>query len=174
MSEPFAIPEVETERVLLRGVREDDLDAYHARVFADPDVMRYLPGGVSLPRERLDRLVERSHDHWRAYGYGTWVACDRASGELLGHCGLRFLEEIGETELLYAIARRWWGRGLVTEAARASVEFGFERGGLDRIAAFAVPENLASRRVMEKLGMTFEGEREIFDLHCVEYAISRA
>jgi RimJ/RimL family protein N-acetyltransferase len=97
--------------------------------------------------------------------------CHPETGELIGHCGLRFLEEIDETELLYAIARPHWNKGLVTEAARASLAFEFERGGLDRIIALAVPENVASVRGMEKVGMHPDGEADLFGLHLVRYTI---
>jgi ribosomal-protein-alanine N-acetyltransferase len=136
--------------------------------------MRYLPAGEPQPRERLDGLVERSHGHWERHGYGAWIVCELASGELIGHCGLRYLEEIEETELLYALARSHWNRGLTTEAARASLAFGFERGGLYRIIALAVPENVASIRVMEKVGMHPDGEADLFDLHLARYAIERS
>jgi RimJ/RimL family protein N-acetyltransferase len=168
---PGSIPSVTTERLLLRAVEESDLDTYHQRLFADPEVMRYLPGGEPLPRERLDGLVERSQAHWQSHGYGTWVVCELASGELLGQSGLRYLEEIRETEVFYALARAFWGRGLATEAARAAVQFGFDRAGLERIVAYAVPQNVASRRVMDHLGMCFEVETRMWDLDLVRYGL---
>jgi hypothetical protein len=73
--------------------------------------MRFLPGGRPIPRERLDGLVERSHDHWHRYGYGVWVLLKRSSGEIIGQCGLRYVDEVEETEVLYALARDYWGRG---------------------------------------------------------------
>ena len=91
----------------------------------------------------------------------------------MGHCGLRFLDEIGETELYYALGKPHWGRGFATEAAGAAMRFGFDRAGLSRIVAYAVPENRASTHVMEKLGMTYEEEASIFGLACVRYAIER-
>jgi RimJ/RimL family protein N-acetyltransferase len=168
------IPEVRTERLLLRGIGPDDVDAYHQRLFADLEVMRFLPGGEPLPRERLDGVVERTSDHWAQHGYGVWVVCDGADGEVIGQCGLRFIDEVGETEILYAYSKPSWGRGLATEAGRAALAFGFERTPLERIVAYAVPGNVASTRVMEKLGMSFEGEDRLWDLDLVRYAISRS
>jgi ribosomal-protein-alanine N-acetyltransferase len=162
-----------TERLLLRRYTQDDLDAWHERIFADPEVMRYLPGGRPIPRGQLDGAYERGVTHWQTHGYGVWVVCDRSTDDLIGHCGLRYLDEIAETELLYGLGRQYWGRGLATEAARATLDFGFRRAGLERIIALAVPENLASRRVMEHLGMQFEAETRMFDLDLVRYAIGR-
>lgn len=168
-----AIPEVRTERLLLRGIQEEDVEAYYQALFADPEVMRYLPGGQPLPRERLEGLVERSQGHWTQYGYGVWVACNGETGDVIGQCGLRFIDEVHETEILYAYAQSTWGKGIATEGARAALDFGFERTPLDRVVAYAVPANLASTRVMEKVGMTPEGEDHLWDLDLVRYGISR-
>ena len=167
------IPEVRTERLLLRAIQTEDVDPYYECLFADPDVMRFLPGGQPLPKERLDGLVERSHGHWGQHGYGVWVVCDGATGEIIGQCGLRYVEEVDETELLYAYARSQWGKGIATEGARAALDFGFDRTPLQRIVAYAVPENRASTRVMEKLGMRHEGEDHLWDLDLARYAISQ-
>jgi ribosomal-protein-alanine N-acetyltransferase len=167
------IPEVRTDRVLLRGIQPEDVDAYYQALFADPEVMRYLPGGEPLPKERLDGLVERSHAHWQEHGYGVWVACDGADGAVMGQCGLRYVDEVSETEILYAYARSRWGKGVATEAAEATLAFAFDRTPLERVVAYAVPANRASTRVMEKLGMTYEAEDHLFELDLVRYAISR-
>lgn len=173
MTGSVSIPELRTARLLLRAIQPEDVDAYHQRLFADPEVMRYLPGGEPLPRERLDGLVERSHGHWGQHGYGVWVVCDGADGQVIGQCGLRYVYEVGETEILYAYSRSSWGRGLATEAARATLDFGFGQTPLPRIVAYAVPENAASTRVMDKLAMRREGTDRLWDLDLVRYAISR-
>jgi ribosomal-protein-alanine N-acetyltransferase len=166
-----AIPRIETDRLILRELLRADIDAYHA-LFSDLEVIRYLPLDGPMPREGLDGAVERNHAHWERHGYGVWVVCARDTGSFVGQCGLRHLDDIGETELLYTVARAHWNQGLTTEAARASLEFGFARGNLERVIALAVPENRASTRVMEKVGMSFEEEQDIFGLHCARYAIS--
>jgi ribosomal-protein-alanine N-acetyltransferase len=165
---------VRTERLLLRRYLPEDLDAWHAQIFADPEVMRNLPGGQPVPREQLDGAYERGAKHWETHRYGVWVVCDGDTEELIGHCGLLYLDEIAETEVVYALGRRYWGRGLATEAAGAALEFGFTRTRLERIIALAVPANIASRRVMEHLGMRYEAETRMFDLDLVRYAIDRA
>ena len=84
------------------------------------------------------------------------------------------MEEVEETEILYAYSRSSWGRGLATEAGRAALAFGFEETPLQRIIAYAVPDNVASTRVMEKLGMELEGKDRLWDLDLVRYAIAGA
>ena len=173
MSDPSLAPLIETERLRLRPFVEGDAETWRARVFADPEVRRYLPPTSDLPIERLCEAIPRLEEHWTARGYGWWAVEELESGRFLGHVGLRFVEEVGETEVLYAFARDSWGRGIATEAAGAALRFGFAEAGLDRVVAFAVPENRASIRVMEKLGMRLERTQHIFDLDTVRYAITR-
>lgn len=167
--------ELDTPRLRLRQFNvEEDLDAYTTRIFADAEVLRYLPKRDAPPAERAQKTMEFFNIHWTQYPYGPWAVVEKASGELIGHCGLRFIPDIQETEVLYAFGKAYWGRGYATEAARASVDFGFNQIGLDRIVALAVPENIASRKVMEHCGLAFEKETHLFGLDVVYYSLNRA
>ncbi len=170
----MSLPEIETERLWLRQLHDDDLDLYHVRLFDDPEVMRYLPAGKPIPRERTQALMARFKEHWTQHQFGVWAVVEKSSGELIGHCGLQYLADTPEVEVLYALAKPYWGKGLTTEAARASVQFGFEQVKLDRIVAVAVPANIASRRVMEHIGLKYEKDARFFNLDVVYYAIQRA
>jgi RimJ/RimL family protein N-acetyltransferase len=165
-----AILTFETERLLLRQFVDDDLDPYASGIFADPDVLRYLPQRETPARERAQRTMDFFNEHWAQYSYGPCAVIEKSSGELIGHCGLRFIPELSETEVLYAFAKSVWGKGFATEAACASVDFGFQQLRLKRIIALAVPENLASRRVMDHCGMKYERDMHIFGVDCVYYA----
>jgi ribosomal-protein-alanine N-acetyltransferase len=103
----------------------------------------------------------------------VWAVIERTTGELIGHCGLNHMPESTDIEVLYALARATWGRGLATEAAEAALAHGFGPVALPRIIAVTKPENVASRRVMERLGMAYEGERDAFGMHLACYALSR-
>jgi ribosomal-protein-alanine N-acetyltransferase len=148
---------VDTANLVLRPMETADVPAY-AAFRSDPQVMRYLPAAARegdqnlLAAQRIPAFAE----HWRQRGYGIWGVFERSSGALIGHCGLNHLEDYGETEVLYALARRAWGRGLATEAARAAVDFGFGPAGLPRIIALVHPDNVASQRVLAKLGLTYK------------------
>src|SRR5262249_59335572 len=99
---------------------------------------------------------------------------DRAGDRFIGHCGLAHLPDGSDVEVLYALARSSWGQGLATEAGRAALGHGFERVGLARIVAVTAPAHAASRRVMERLGMALEGERDAFGMRLRCYALTRA
>jgi len=169
-----AITEIETIRLYLRRWREEDLDTY-ARTCVDPEVMRHFP--YVLVREESETQVGRFVRHWEERGFGLWAVEEKASGAFIGRIGLLYHEDWiqGEhkTEVGWLIERSHWGKGLATEGALASVHHGFETLGLERIISIALPQNVASRRVMEKAGLTFRGETRWRGNDVVWYAVDR-
>jgi ribosomal-protein-alanine N-acetyltransferase len=161
---------LETARLRLRPiVMTDEGDLF--RIFSDPEVNRWTGG--PRPREASVTAVQVAVEHWERKGYGIWVLTDRQTGRFVGRCGLRWLDDIGETELLYTLPRELWGRGLATEASFAALDFGFGPAGLRRILALALPDNGPSRRVMEKVGMRLEKTVPFRDSPAVWYAIGK-
>ena len=167
---------VETARLILRPFAPSDIPAY-AAIRGKRGVARYLPGGEARAAEAqgvASRLVHAFAEQWQSVGYGPWAAVEKASRRLIGHCGLRLLPELaGETEILYALDETAWGRGYATEGAAAARDFGFGRLELPRLIAMAVPQNAASIRVMEKIGMAYEREVEFAGLRARLYAMAR-
>ncbi|OGO29455.1 MAG: hypothetical protein A2W33_06800 [Chloroflexi bacterium RBG_16_52_11] len=166
-------PAIETERLLLRPFSTADLDDWAGSIFADPDVTRYLPKQDIPPHQRTERALKYVQEHWARHGYGLWAVTGRTSGQFMGQGGLNYLEETGEVEVDYALAKVYWGRGIATEMTRASLQFGFEYLGLERILGRAMPKNIASRRVLERTGMLFVKDTHLFSLDLVNYAIVR-
>ena len=167
------MPEIGTERLLLRAWRESDLDPY-ARMCSDPEVMRYLP--APLDRRQSEEQIAGFVRHWEERGFGLWTVEHRATGAFVGFVGLLRVEnwpEGGATEVGWRLERSFWGRGLATEGARASLRYGFEVLDLERIISITLPENAASRRVMEKAGMTLRGETRWKGREVVWYAAER-
>ncbi len=168
--------EIETERLLLRGWREGDLEPY-ARMCADPEVMRFIGNGSILNREQGGEQVSRFVRHWEERGFGLWALEEKRSGTFVGFAGLAYQGDWDEgghkTEVGWGLDRAFWGRGLATEAARASVAYGFETLGLERIISIIQPANAASRRVAEKAGLASRGETRWRNSSVVWYAIDR-
>ena len=130
--------ELETARLRLRAFTLEDLDGLW-RIASDPEVMRYIGIGVPFTREEtlfnLSNIVRAFHRR----GYGRWALEKKDGGGLIGYCGLAHgCEEIG-VELVYLLAREEWGKGIVTEAASATLRYGFETLGFDSIAAVTRP-----------------------------------
>lgn len=165
--------EIKTNRLSLRQFGKKDLDAY-SRIMGDRDVGRWFPKGDGYTREEAERSLDSILDHWVKHGFGIWAMTDKEKRVLLGRCGLNLIVETSEVELDFVVARDCWGRGYVTEAATAALEFGFGILKLDRIIALSKPENTASRRVIEKMGMMYRKEAEYWGIVCAYYDISKA
>ena len=166
---------LETARLRLRPLTLDDVDAYYAGISSDPDVMRYLPGGDKA-RQRSDSewVITYFMQHAKLHGFGIWGVEEKSSGRLLGHAGLEYIPNAQEVEIAYTLAKAAWGRGYATEAARASLQYGFEALNLDAIYGLSFPANVASQHVMQKLGMKYEGITDRYyhaELTC--YKLSR-
>jgi ribosomal-protein-alanine N-acetyltransferase len=168
----MGIPTIVTPRLILRPFTSQDAGSLH-RVLGGRDVLRYFPNPEPPTMERAERMIAHQLEHWRDYGYGWWAVELSATGEYTGWCGLQFLPETEETEVGYLLGRPFWGRGLATEAAQASVRHGFEVLGLETIVAIVHPENIASQRVIEKLGMSFTGQAHYFGMPCYHYTLER-
>jgi RimJ/RimL family protein N-acetyltransferase len=169
-----ALAVVETTRLFLRPWREDNRTELE-RLFGDPAVR----GGRDLPPERISVLSESSLRQWRKNGFGPWAAIDKTTGRWIGRVGLDELEDWpgpDQIEVGFELHREWWGRGLATEAALAALRLGFEQHRLDRIISVTAADNVAARRVMEKVGLTYQGTRhwKSAEIAIVWYAIDRA
>jgi ribosomal-protein-alanine N-acetyltransferase len=158
-----------TMRPLLCG----DLETL-AAIWADPEVTRFLPSlGVPIPREAVEKSLISSIEHWQEHSYGTWAIVEDVSSVMVGYCGLRYLNELKEVEVLYGLAKAYWGRGIATKAAKASVLYGLNVVKLDKIIGMALANNHASRRVLEKAGLRYEKQIHIFNLDALYYSIDR-
>lgn len=172
---PPDAPTIETGRLRLRGFTPDDKPAY-AAMRADPDVVRYLVGGEALipfAEQIAESRIAAFREAW-SDGFGVWAVEERAGGRFIGQAGLARLDRSSDVEVLYALVRDAWGRGYAREATRAALGFAFERIGLPRIVAFVVPQNTASSRVLEAVGMRSIGETTYNDFPVLVYAITAA
>jgi RimJ/RimL family protein N-acetyltransferase len=181
---------LETERLRLRRFTAEDVELL-VELDSDPEVMRFLSGGAATPRAFIETAVlPRFVASYAKYGgLGWWAAEDRANGEFVGWFGLHPSGRDGEMELGYRLQRAAWNRGLATEGSLVLLRVAFERGA-DRVMAQTYEKNVASRRVMEKIGMRFvrafrvassdemagtfdAASAAAFDGDDVEYAIER-
>jgi len=176
---------LETQRLVLRRFTPADVDDL-VRLDADPEVMRFVTGGIPTAREEMEHEVLPAFlDYYRRYpGFGFWAAIEKSAGEFLGWFHFRPRPDAapGEVELGYRLRRSAWGRGYATEGSRALIRKGFAEFGVQRVTAEAMAVNLASRRVMEKAGLSLvrtflqpwpypvEGQES----GVVEYALTRA
>jgi RimJ/RimL family protein N-acetyltransferase len=143
---------IRTDRLLLRRWTDADRDPF-ASMNADPVVMEHMQGLMS--REASDAFVDRIARHWEEHGWGLWAVEVPGVAPFVGYVGLwpaDFVAE-GTVEVGWRLASAHWGNGYATEAAREALRFGFVEVGLDQIVSFTVPQNVRSRRVMERIGL---------------------
>ena len=151
--------ELTTKRLLLRAWRDADREPF-AALNADPEVMEHFPS--VLTRAESDRMVDVITEGLARRGWGLWAVEVREEGAFVGFVGLNEVPfEAGFTpavEVGWRMARRYWGHGYATEAARAALDCAFDRIGLDRVVSFTALTNVRSQAVMERIGMTRAGE----------------
>jgi ribosomal-protein-alanine N-acetyltransferase len=157
------IDTIHTPRMLLSRVAASDLDDY-ARFYADTRVTATL-GGVRS-REWVADYIERAMAHWDQHRFGLWTARHRETGAFVGRGGLRVADIDGkrEIEVAYGLMSEFWGQGFATEMAEASVDAAFTSLGLPDVVSFTLHTNLASRRVMEKVGFHYERDIDYAEL----------
>ena len=179
----MAFPTLTTARLTLRPLTLRDGHALH-HILQQKEVLRYFPRPDPPPRERVDQFIRDQLRRWRRDGFGLWAVELRDRPGLIGWAGLQKLPlmpktqgavaEWQEVEVGYLLRSAYWGQGLATEAALASLHYGFETLKLPRIVAIVHRDNAASQRVAQKLGMHCDGEAVYWGMPALHYVIEGA
>lgn len=152
---------LETDRLILRRLTIDDLDALFA-LYRDPEIRKYFPEGTLTYAETREELEWFLNGHPHHPQLGLWATILKETGQFIGRCGLLpwTIDGRQEVEVAYLLDKAVWGQGLATEAAQAILDYAFKQLGYSRIIVLVDRENAASIRVATKIGMTFEKEGE--------------
>ena len=153
---------LQTRRLLLRHLTLDDLGDLFA-LYRDREVTQYMPDAPKSYDETKEELEWIVNVYYGQYGFGLWGTILKETGTFIGRCGLipSTIEKREEVEVAYALARKYWGQGLGTEAAQAIAHYGFEHLHFSRLICLTTSENHSSIRLARKIGMTFEKEVEV-------------
>jgi len=148
---------LETERLLLRHLVMDDLNNLFA-LYQDPEIRKYFPEGVLTLEETKEELEWHMNGHPRHPELGLWATIHKETGKFIGRCGLLpwKIDNNLEVEIAYLIDKNYQGQGLATEAASGLLKYGFEELNLSRLICLIDPDNIASQKVAQKIGMTLE------------------
>ena len=165
------IPTLETRRLILRPASASDRDSITERIFADAEVMRYLVPSPITPRERAEKLLKYFNQLWEEHGFGEWIVTSKIDQAFIGFCGLGYLPETNEVEIDYSLARQSWGQGFATEAAHASLRYGFETVHLETIIGLVLHGNIASCRVLEHNGFIYQKDAHYFGVDVAYYTL---
>jgi len=163
---PDPIATFTTARLLAEAVTSLHFHDIH-RLHTDPQVMKTLSAdGQPLSEEAIRESIRQAVDHWQQHGFGFWVFHRKSDGQFIGRGGLKTYQIDGKDVigLAYAVMSDYWNRGFATEMGRASLEVGFRQLDFPEICSWTLPVNLASQRVMEKLGFRYERDFEFAGL----------
>ena len=153
---------LETERLVVRTWSPADEDEGFG-IWSDAEVMRYV--GTGLPKESVAEVrawIDRMAAHHELHGFGFWAVVEKESGQLVGSCGMGYQRDGGPpVEFGYTLARSRWGRGYATEAAGACLRYAFERLGFTELVASVDALNVASQRVLEKIGFEYQRREKV-------------
>jgi RimJ/RimL family protein N-acetyltransferase len=150
-------PRLETPRLILREITPDDVQDLF-RIYANPEVMRYWSAAPMRSIAEAHRKIAGVAAAFHAHEGIRWAITRKDAGRLIGSCGhWRLVKEHFRSEIGYELAPEHWGQGIMPEAVDAILRFGFERMGLHSVEAQIEPNNIGSRRVLEKLGFVQEG-----------------
>lgn len=163
----------ETDRLLIREYVEEDAEAFF-KLNTNPEVLRFVPDkALESVEQARQLLIDHPIADYRKHGFGRGACILKSTREQIGFAGLKYLEELGEVDIAYRLMPTHWGQGLATEAALASVHFGFANLGLKRIVGLAMPANIASVRVLEKAGLRYLETVSLWGQSFSKYVIVR-
>jgi len=162
--------ELTTKRLKLRHFRKEDIEIY-AEIMGDNEIGKWFPKGIGYTHEEAQASLDNILSHWKKYGFGLWAITRKENPILIGRCGLNYISETSEVEIDFVLASRYWRKGYATEAAKASLYYGFKILFLDRIIALAKPENNASLRVIRKIGMHYIENTKYWNIICAKYEL---
>jgi [ribosomal protein S5]-alanine N-acetyltransferase len=165
---------LETQRLILREFQPEDFRDL-APILADPQVMRFSPTGtvsITQTQARIKGFIAC----YKEFGFGKWAVILKESNQLIGYCGIAVEQIDGkdEKELGYRLNSRYWGRGLATEAASAAIKCGLEKFNLPCVLGIVERENIASVRVLEKVGMRHQKTTIFHEIEMDLYRIDAA
>ena len=165
---------LETQRLVLRHLLPNDLDNLFV-LYRDPEIRQYFPEGTLTYEETQEELEWFLNGHPDRPELGLWATVYKETGQFIGRCGLLpwTIEGRAEVEVAYLLAKAYWGQGLATEAARAIADHAFEQLGLTRLICMMYPENQASAKVAQNIGMTLEKEMQDEQGPYLLYSMSR-
>ncbi|MCW5518764.1 GNAT family N-acetyltransferase [Aureitalea sp. L0-47] len=155
---------IETDRLILRDMEEYDVEGIFA-LDSDPDVHEYLGKNPITTMEQAKEVIDYVQNQYKQHGIGRWAVIDKKTNDFIGWSGLKFettVREFDYYDLGYRFRKKYWGKGIATETAIASLQYGFDKLELDEISGAADVDNIASNKILQKVGLryveTFEFE----------------
>jgi [ribosomal protein S5]-alanine N-acetyltransferase len=153
---------LETNRLILRELDIGDSKSFY-ELNQNPNVVKYT-GDKAFASVAEAQLFLENYKDYQINGFGRWAVINKSNGEFLGWCGLKYVKAINETDIGFRFFEEYWNNGFATESAKSCLNYGFEKLNLKTIVGRVMAENLASIKILEKLGLKYEKEFN-FDDH---------
>ncbi|WP_196888406.1 GNAT family N-acetyltransferase [Aureivirga sp. CE67] len=148
-------PIIETKRLILREFSKEDVEAVY-EFNSNDEIHKYTGDEIIKTTKRAQEIIEQIWlKDYEKYGYGRWAVIYKPDNKIIGFAGLKFLPEINETDIGYRFLPKYWGMGIASEVSEKILEYGFKNLNLKRIIGIAMPENIGSWKVLEKIGLSF-------------------
>lgn len=160
----------QTARLILRPFEPSDAEAAFGWL-GDPLVMQFTPTGPDKSVEETRARLVGYQNHQKAHGFSKWLILERDSGVAIGDSGLLILQDYGRVDLGFRFAQPYWGNGLATEVASAWIRAAFDDLGVSRLGAFVHPQNVASIRVLEKVGFRAERHEMVMGMDSIVFSL---
>lgn len=145
---------IHTKRLFMRKPLIEDVEQFYS-ILKEEVVGKWLAKSRGMSKGEAKDYIIQLISHWEQYDFGVWLLVNRNTGELLGHCGLRKIDETGEIEIMYLLDPEYWGNGYASEAAKASIQYAKEMMNVKRIIARVKVENENSKKLLRNLGFTY-------------------
>lgn len=145
---------IHTKRLFMRKPLIEDVEQFYS-ILKEEAIGKWLAKSSGMSKEEAKDYVIQLISHWEQYDFGVWLLVNRNTGELLGHCGLRKIDETGEIEIMYLLDPEYWGNGYASEAAKASIQYAKEMMNVKRIIARVKVANENSKKLLRNLGFTY-------------------
>jgi ribosomal-protein-alanine N-acetyltransferase len=159
MSNEIANGEIRTKRIFMRKFTKEDIKEFY-EIVKKQEVGEWLGIGKGMSFEEAEGYVNKIIKHWTIHNFGVWAVTNESNKEIIGHCGLRYIDDTDDIEIIYLLDPKFWGKGLATEAGNVAVQYAFNSLKVDKLLARVRTNNSKSKNVINKLGFKFIGDRE--------------
>lgn len=159
--------ETDTKRLLLRKFHKEDVKEFY-QIVRKHEVGKWLGLGKGMTYSESEDYLNKISDHWASHSFGVWAVTNKMNKDMIGHCGLRYINDTKEIELIYLLDPEFWGQGIATEAGIAVIQYAFHCLNVNTLFARVRINNNRSKNVINKLGFTYI-EDKVFDGRILSY-----
>ncbi|GGB37948.1 N-acetyltransferase [Lentibacillus populi] len=150
---------INTKRILMRKLSTEDIKEFY-EIVKKNDVGNWLGIGNGMSFKETEQYVNQIIKHWKQHNFGVWALINQSTDEIMGHCGLRYIDDTEDIEIIYLLDPKFWGKGYATEAGNAAIQFAFNSLKIHKLIARVRTNNSNSKKVIDKLGFKFIYDRD--------------